>query len=157
MSLSIMMRISSSSSSLNDLTDLASSLLKMFKTTPFVMVFCLCSTLYFWPLLSLEWKRLKLSTNHSVMFSIMIIVLSSLSLASLFTSLFWGLSGRVNNPSLFVYTDIFVSFFVLYDIELDCCLLSLLLMHYLYKTSQIEITLFNLFIKSDYLCWEFTH
>jgi hypothetical protein len=100
---------------------------------------------------------LKLSTNHSVMFSIMIIVLSSLSLASLFTSLFWGLSGRVNNPSLFVYTDIFVSFFVLYDIELDCCLLSLLLMHYLYKTSQIEITLFNLFIKSDYLCWEFTH
>jgi hypothetical protein len=42
-----------SSSSLDDLASLVSSLFKMFKMTPFVMVSSLCVALYFWPFLSL--------------------------------------------------------------------------------------------------------
>jgi hypothetical protein len=53
--------------------------------------------------------------------------------------------------------NIFPNLFLCYNIELDCWFLSLLLMHYMHETSQIERTLFNFFIKHNCLCLEFTH
>ncbi len=96
MSLFVTTKISSSSS-LNDLAFLVSLSLKTFKTTPVVMVSSLCTALYLWPFLSLEWRRLKLFVNYSIRFSIAVVILSSLSLSDLSTSLFWRLSGEVTS------------------------------------------------------------
>ncbi len=76
-----------------------------------VMVSSLCIALYFRPFLSLEWSRLKLFTNYFVRFSIMAVVFSSISLASLSTLVFLGLFGKATNSSMFVSSNIFLGFF----------------------------------------------
>jgi hypothetical protein len=122
-----------------------------------VMVSSLCIALYLWPFHSLEWRRLKLFANYFVRVLIMVVILSSLSLTRLSTSLFLGLYGKVTNSSLFVSLDIFLVSLFPYNIELDCCWLSLLLMHFLYEILPIKRIIFNLSFKKDCVCWNFTH
>ncbi len=95
-SLSITTHILSLSSSLKNATSSTSS-----------------STLFF-----LEGRRLKLSTNYSIRYHIMleylhldiVIMIFSLSLACLFTSLFGGLSSGVKNFLMFFSLKIFPDF-----------------------------------------------
>jgi hypothetical protein len=60
------------------LSSLVSLSFKMFKRTWFVMVSSLCTTLYFQPLIYLEWRRLKFSANCFVRSLIMVIIFSLL-------------------------------------------------------------------------------
>ncbi len=118
MSFFVTINISSSSSSLKDVASSISLLLKTFKNTPFFKISSLWGALQFSPFLSLEVRRLKLSINCSVSYSIAfeclhpdkVILLSSLSIACLFTPLFWSLFGGVKNSLVLVSFDIFLDF-----------------------------------------------
>jgi hypothetical protein len=80
-----------------------SSSLKTIKTTLFVLISSLCIALHFRFIFSFQARRLKLSANYSVRSSIaleclhldIVVMLSSLFLACLFTSLFWKLYNGV--------------------------------------------------------------
>ncbi len=114
----MMTSILSLSSLLKNVASFTSSLLKTIKSTPFFKIFSLCNALHFQPFFSLEVGRLKLFAYYFVHFSITleclppdkVVLLFSLSLACLFTSLFWGLFGGVNTSSMSVSSDIFPNF-----------------------------------------------
>lgn len=99
MSLYVKVGISSSSSSQKNVASFVSWSLKTIKTTPFFKISSLCSALHFLPFFSLKARRLKLFANCYVNSLIAfeclhpdkVALLSSLSLACLFTSLFLGL------------------------------------------------------------------
>jgi hypothetical protein len=84
------------SSSLKDVASFASLSFKKIKNTPFFKISSLCGALHFQPFFFLETSRLKLFANcfidSSITFECLhpnkVVLLSSLSLACLFTSLF---------------------------------------------------------------------
>ncbi len=117
-SLSMTTSISSSFSSLKDIASSTPQSLKTIKSTPYFKISSLCHVLHFQLFFSLEAKRLKLSTNCSINYSIVleclhidkVVLLSSLSLVCLFTSFFWRLFDGVDKFLVLVYFNIFFDF-----------------------------------------------
>jgi hypothetical protein len=129
--------ISSSSSYLKDVASFASLSLFLKKSTPFLKISSLCGALHFQPFFILEARRLKLFVNCFVnatitlkcLYPYKVVLLSSLSLAYLFTSLFWGLSSKVKNYSVLVSSNIFFDF----------VFLAMFLANYIHYTYWVNI------------------